>query len=40
MALALRNGKLYVTDSGNDRIRVIKPDGTIETIVGAPTTRQ
>jgi DNA-binding beta-propeller fold protein YncE len=40
MALALRNGQLYVADSGNSRIRVIKSDGTIETIVGAPTTRQ
>lgn len=33
--LALWDGGLYVADTGNDRIRVVRPDATIETVAGA-----
>lgn len=29
-----RNGTLYIADSGNDRVREVLPDGTIETVAG------
>ncbi|HTW97596.1 MAG TPA: hypothetical protein VMD59_02405 [Acidimicrobiales bacterium] len=28
------NGTLYVADSGNDRVRAVSPNGTIETVLG------
>jgi sugar lactone lactonase YvrE len=30
-------GNLYVSDSGNNTIRLIKPDGTVSTLAGLPT---
>ncbi len=36
--LAVRaDGKLYVSDTGNNRVRVVAPDGTLRTVAGWPT---
>ncbi|HXP83529.1 MAG TPA: hypothetical protein VN841_02345 [Bryobacteraceae bacterium] len=32
------DGNLYITDSGNNRVRKVAPDGTISTIAGTGTT--
>jgi len=35
--LVIRSGTLYLTDSLNNIIRVISPDGTVRTLAGSPT---
>ncbi len=30
-------GELYVSDTGNDRVRVVAPDGTLRTVAGSST---
>jgi sugar lactone lactonase YvrE len=36
--LAVRaNGTVYVSDTGNDRVRVVAPDGTLRTVAGSAT---
>jgi RHS repeat-associated protein len=35
--LVVKQGSIYFNDSGNNRIRVIRPDGTIQTVAGTGT---
>jgi len=36
LAFNPETGYLYVTDSGNDAVRVVTPDGTVSTLAGSP----